>query len=450
MTSSSVRSIPALIDDAPLGALQIRVLALCVLIALLDGFDTQAIAFTGPAILAAFRLPAGALAPILTAGIVGMTIGAMTLGLVGDRIGRRPAIMIGLALFGTATLATSWAGDPRHILALRFVAGLGMGGCTPVLLALAAEYCPARLRGAVMTGVLLGLPAGAMLGGLLAARMLPVIGWSGIFVVGGAVPLAVLGLVALLLPESLFYLASRGDARAQQRVRATLSKIVTQPLPADARLSVPDEATAKAKASVAALFRGGYAGKTLAIWAIYLLNWIAWFMLLSWLPTVLKAAGLTAQQAPVGTVIVNAVFIVCAIPLSIVLPRVNTRNLLGAMFAFGIAIAIGLGYAGTNWALVFALVGAAGVGIGGQQIALNYLIVGAYPTALRATATGWAIGMGRAGAIAGSAVGGTFLSWGGPSGFFLALAVPLALAALAAFSLRVDRADAEVASAIPH
>ncbi|MCA8091750.1 MFS transporter [Burkholderia anthina] len=450
MTPSSVRSIPALIDDAPLGALQIRVLALCVLIALLDGFDTQAIAFTGPAILAAFRLPAGALAPILTAGIVGMTIGAMTLGLVGDRIGRRPAIMIGLALFGTATLATSWAGDPRHILALRFVAGLGMGGCTPVLLALAAEYCPARLRGAVMTGVLLGLPAGAMLGGLLAARMLPVIGWSGIFVVGGAVPLAVLGLVALLLPESLFYLASRGDARAQQQVRATLSKIVTQPLPADARLSVPDEATAKAKASVAALFRGGYAGKTLAIWAIYLLNWIAWFMLLSWLPTVLKAAGLTAQQAPVGTVIVNAVFIVCAIPLSIVLPRVNTRNLLGAMFAFGIATAIGLGYAGTNWALVFALVGAAGFGIGGQQIALNYLIVGAYPTALRATATGWAIGMGRAGAIAGSAVGGTFLSWGGPSGFFLALAVPLALAALAVFSLRVDRADAEVASAIPH
>ncbi|WP_175836709.1 MFS transporter [Burkholderia anthina] len=448
MTSSSARSIPALIDDAPLGALQIRVLALCVLIALLDGFDTQAIAFTGPAILAAFRLPAGALAPILTAGIVGMTIGAMTLGLVGDRIGRRPAIMIGLALFGTATLATSWAGDPRHILALRFVAGLGMGGCTPVLLALAAEYCPARLRGAVMTGVLLGLPAGAMLGGLLAARMLPVIGWSGIFVVGGAVPLAVLGLVVLLLPESLFYLASRGDAGAQQRVRATLSKIVAQPLPADVRLTVPDEATAKA--SVAALFRGGYAGKTLAIWAIYLLNWIAWFMLLSWLPTVLKAAGLTAQQAPVGTVIVNAVFIVCAIPLSIVLPRVNTRNLLGAMFAFGIAIAIGLGYAGTNWALVFALVGAAGFGIGGQQIALNYLIVGAYPTALRATATGWAIGMGRAGAIAGSAVGGTLLAWGGPSGFFLALAVPLAGAALAAFSLRVERTDADVASAISH
>ncbi|OXH85257.1 4-hydroxybenzoate transporter, partial [Burkholderia multivorans] len=96
------------------------------------------------------------------------------------------------------------------------------------------------------------------------------------------------------------------------------------------------------------------------------------------------------------------------------------------------AVALALGQAGTNWTLVFVLVGAAGFGIGGQQIALNYLIVGAYPTALRATATGWAIGMGRAGAIAGSAIGGTFLAWGGAPGFFTALAVPLAGAALAA------------------
>ncbi|PVX61177.1 MFS transporter [Paraburkholderia unamae] len=448
MTHPSVRSIPALIDRERLGAFQWRVLALCVLIALLDGFDTQAIAFTGPAILAAFKLPAGALAPILTAGIIGMTVGAMTLGLVGDRIGRRPAIMIGLAIFGCATLATAWATDPQLILVLRFIAGLGMGGCTPVLLALAAEYGPARQRGAIMTGVLLGLPAGAMLGGLLAARMLPVIGWQGIFVVGGGVPLAVLVLAAFLLPESLYFQASRGDARGQQYVHKTLSKIVTQPLPADARFTVPEEAVAKA--SVGALFREGYAGKTIAIWVVYLLNWVAWFMLLSWLPTVLKSAGLPAAQAPLGTVIVNAVFIVCAIPLSFVLPHMNTRNLLGAMFACGIVIALGLSYAGTNWALVFALAGAAGFGIGGQQIALNYLIVGAYPTALRATATGWAIGMGRAGAIAGSAIGGTFLAWGGASGFFLALAVPLAGAALAVFSLRLDPVRGDVALSSGH
>jgi AAHS family 4-hydroxybenzoate transporter-like MFS transporter len=448
MSTPSSWSIPTLIDQERLGAFQWRVLILCFMIALFDGFDTQAIAFTGPAILAAFDLQAGALAPILTAGIVGMTVGAMTLGLIGDRIGRRPAIMLGLALFGLSTLATAWATDTTHILVLRFIAGLGMGGCTPVLLALAAEYGPARLRGAIMTGVLLGLPAGAMLGGLLAARMLPVIGWEGIFVVGGLAPLALLAVTALILPESLYFKATRRDPDSQRYIARVLSMISSRKLGADARFTVPEESVAKA--SVKALFSGGHGGKTVAIWSVYLLNWVAWFMLLSWLPTVLKAAGLPAAQAPMGTVIVNAVFIVCAIPLSFLLPRVNTRRLLGAMFALGIAVAIGLSYAGDNWTLVFILVGAAGLGIGGQQIALNYLIVGAYPTALRATAAGWAIGMGRAGAIAGSAIGGSFLAWGGPSGFFLALAVPLAVAALAVLSIKLSHAPSDAALSAAH
>ena len=416
-------SIPGLIDQERMCAFQWRVLILCFLIALFDGFDTQAMAFTGPAILAAFKLQSTELAPILTTGIVGMTVGAMLLGPVGDRIGRRPAAMIGTAVFGIATLLTAGATATWHILVLRFIAGLGMGGCTPIVLALAAEYTPARLRGMVITGVLLGLPAGAMLGGLLASRMLPVIGWEGIFVVGGVAPLALLLALAVLLPESLQFKAMRGSAAGQDYVARILGRIVSRPLPAGARFSVPEEA--RARGSVKALFSAGYARKTLAIWTVYLLNWVAWFMLLSWLPTVLKTAGLPADQAPMGTFTVNLVFIICAIPLSYLMPRVPTRSLLIAMFALGIAVALGLGYAGTDWTLVFILVGAAGLGVGGQQLALNYLIIGAYPTALRATATGWSIGIGRAGAIIGSAIGGSFLAWLGPSGFFMVLAVPL-------------------------
>lgn len=448
MNSTYQWAIPSLIDKERLGGFQWRVLLICFVIALFDGFDTQAIAFTGPAILAAFNLPAGSLAPILTAGIVGMTIGAMTLGMVGDRIGRRPTIMLCLTIFGLATLTTAWAADTRSILVLRFFAGLGMGGCTPVLLALAAEYGPARLRGTIMTGVLLGLPAGAMLGGLLAAKMLPLIGWQGIFIVGGILPLAMLVLIVFMLPESLYYRAGKGDQPGQIYIARILSKIVSQPLPVDVRFTVPE--TAVERASVRALFADGNAGKTIAIWAIYLLNWVAWFMLLSWLPTVLKAAGLPAEQAPLGTVIVNAVFIICAIPLSFLLPRVDTRRLLAVMFVVGIAVALGLGLAGQNWSLVFVLVGIAGFGIGGQQIALNYLIVGSYPTALRATATGWAIGMGRAGAILGSAVGGSFLAWGGAQGYFMALAAPLILAGIAVLSLRLKRAEPGAAVLASH
>ncbi|SAK70871.1 major facilitator transporter [Caballeronia calidae] len=435
---STPLDIASLIDRERIRPFQWTIFLLCFATTLFDGFDTQAIAYTGPAIVAAFNLAPGDLAPILIAGTLGMTIGAMTLGLVGDRVGRRPALLGGVALFSIASLATAFASGTSQILVLRFIAGLGMGGCTPVLLALAAEYGPARHRGAIMTGVLLGLPAGAMLGGLLAARMMPVIGWEGVFVIGGAAPLALLVLLWFALPESLHFLVTRAG-NDQHAVRHVLARIVTWPLADDARFAVHEAA---ARASVAALFREGNARNTVAIWAVYFFNWIAWFMFLSWLPTVLKASGLPAAQAPLGTVVVNAVFIVCAIPLSIALPRISTRRLLIALLALGIAIAIGLAYAETSWGLVFTLAGAAGLGIGGQQIALNYLVVGAYPTTLRATATGWAIGMGRVGAIAGSAVGGTFLNMGGPGGFYLTLAVPLAAALLAVIAIRTNEPEA--------
>ncbi|WP_260854269.1 MFS transporter [Paraburkholderia sp. BCC1886] len=428
-------SISSLIDREPLRPYQWAIFLLCFATALFDGFDTQAIAYTGPAIVAAFGLKAGDLAPILIAGTLGMTIGAMTLGLVGDRVGRRPALLGGVAVFSIASLLTAFSTSTVQILSLRFLAGLGMGGCTPVLLALAAEYGCARHRGSIMTGVLLGLPAGAMLGGLLAARMMPAIGWQGVFIVGGGAPLLLLVVLYFALPESLQYLVNRGGSANASRVHRTLRRILSVPLAADTRFQLPESA---ARASVAALFKHGNARNTIAIWAVYLCNWVAWFMFLSWLPTVLKAAGLPAAQAPMGTVIVNAVFIVCAIPLSVLLPRVSTRKLLIVLLGLGIAISIGLSYAGTSWGLVFVLAGAAGLGIGGQQIALNYLVVGAYPTALRATATGWAIGMGRVGAIAGSAVGGTVLGFGGPGGFYLALAVPLAAALLAVMAIRIN------------
>lgn len=435
---STPLDIASLIDRERIRPFQWTIFLLCFATTLFDGFDTQAIAYTGPAIVAVFNLAPGDLAPILIAGTLGMTIGAMTLGLVGDRVGRRPALLGGVALFSIASLATAFASGTSQILVLRFIAGLGMGGCTPVLLALAAEYGPARHRGAIMTGVLLGLPAGAMLGGLLAARMMPVIGWEGVFVIGGAAPLALLVLLWFALPESLHFLVTCAG-NDQHAVRHVLARIVTWPLADDARFAVHEAA---ARASVAALFREGNARNTVAIWAVYFFNWIAWFMFLSWLPTVLKASGLPAAQAPLGTVVVNAVFIVCAIPLSIALPRISTRRLLIALLALGIAIAIGLAYAETSWGLVFTLAGAAGLGIGGQQIALNYLVVGAYPTTLRATATGWAIGMGRVGAIAGSAVGGTFLNMGGPGGFYLTLAVPLAAALLAVIAIRTNEPEA--------
>ena len=417
--------------DARISPFQWRVIILCFLIALFDGFDTQAVAFTGPAIIEAFGLEAKALAPVLTAGIIGMTVGAMLLGMLGDKLGRHKTLMVCIALFASSTLLTAFATHLNHIFILRVIAGLGMGGATPVLLSLAAEYAPKRHKGLVTTGILLALPAGAMLGGILAAKILPLWGWQSIYILGGVLPLILLVAVYFMLPESLEYLSQRHTVSNQKQIEHILGKITGKTVHINAsQFTQADSSQAVASAKLSTLFQHGLARTTIGVWGTYFFNWIAWFMLLSWLPTILKQAGLNPADAPYASVTVNAAFIVFAIPLAYYLPKLKINKILYFMFACGIAIAVGLGLVISNqqWGVVFALIALAGFGIGGQQLVLNYLVVASYPAQVRATATGWAIGMGRFGAIIGSAIGGLVLAQFGVNGYFFALAIPLVLA----------------------
>lgn len=432
-------TIQELIDAEPIGWRQWKVFALCFLVAALDGFDTQCIAYTGPAIARAFGMTPADMGYIFISGTLGMALGAMLLGTLGDRIGRRMAIIGAMLLFGLFSLAIAFAGAPWQIVVLRFLTGLGMGGATPVLLALAAEYSPARIRGAVLTGVLLGLPGGAVLGGLLASGWMPLIGWQGIYLVGGALPLALALLCLVLLPESPQFLVARGRDGDAEKSRRQVQRLLGRPLPERTSFAVQSKGE---RGSVRSLLVPAYRTATLAVWTTYLFNWIAWFMLLLWLPTVLTASGLPAERAAMGTVVVNTAFILFAIPLSFILPKMDARRILLAMFVLGIALCVGLAASGENWTLVFILIAMAGFGIGGQQIALNYLVSGIYPTELRATGTGWAIGIGRSGAIIGSAAGGWLLQVGGPSGYYLALALPLVVAALAVAIIQPRHAPA--------
>ena len=420
---------------------QWRVILLCFLIALFDGFDTQAVAFTAPALLDHFKLEAGALAPILTAGIVGMTIGAMLLGIVGDRLGRRKTLLICVAIFSISTLLTAFVQHIDQIFVLRIIAGLGMGGATPVLLALAAEYSPEKYKGTVTTCVLLALPAGAMLGGLLAAKILPIVGWQGIYLIGGILPLMLLGLLFFKLPESLQYLAQNKHVDSKHQIEKILSQISAQKISISEHDLGHQQPQHIQKAKLSVLFQNGLARTTIGVWGVYFWNWIAWFMLLSWLPTIVKQAGLAPEQAPYASVTVNAAFILFALPLAYFLPKLSTAKILVFMLLVGLAVVAGLGLVieSQQWGYIFMLIALAGFGIGGQQLALNYLVVAAYPTHIRATATGWAIGMGRMGAIIGSAIGGIVLSHFGVVGYFYALGIPLIVALICVFLIQYQR-----------
>lgn len=437
-TNTTVR-VQSVIDSTPMNIQRWAIVAICFIVALLDGFDTQSIAFIGTSIAEEFGMQATQMTWVITASTIGMTVGAMALGSLGDRIGRKRTVILALSIFGIFSLAASFATAPWQIVVLRFLIGLGMGGATPSLLALTAEYAPVRSRGIAMTAVLLGLPGGALLGGVVAAAWLPLLGWRGMFLLGGLLPVVMMFFMAFA-PESAGYLAGKGTPEAQDRARQLLRRITGSDLPTDVVLEAePHEATS---GSAAALLAPKYRSVTLAIWAVYLANWIAWFLLLQWMPTALNILGLSKATAATGTIVVNGSFLIFAIPMSILLPRIQARKLLLFMFGCGIVISLGLGFAGTNWALVFTLIGLAGFGIGGQQLVLNYLIANTYPTQLRGTATGFGIGIGRLGAIVGSALGGVLLSNLGTSGYFSFLAVPLVVAALATLLIRPGRTAA--------
>jgi AAHS family 4-hydroxybenzoate transporter-like MFS transporter len=426
--SRSKLDLATVIEQAPFGVRRWTVIGLCFVIALLDGFDTQSIAFIGSSIKADFGLSTAMMTWVITASTIGMCLGAVTLGSLGDRIGRRPTIMLALSIFGIGSILGSLAQSPEQIIALRLLIGIGMGGATPAILALTAEYSSRERRGTFMTLVLLGLPGGALIGGLVAAAWLPIVGWRGVFLIGGILPLLLVAVCVFALPESPSLLVAKGTESAQAKVRDLMRRYFG--LAADDQTDYVTTEVKIDRGSVAELFSARYRAVTIAVFSVYFLNWIAWFLLLLWMPTALSTLGLSASSAAMGTVTVNGAFILFALPLSILLPRINARNLLLVMFGSGIMIAVGLGLAGSNFTIVFILVGLAGFGIGGQQLALNYLIANAYPTQLRSTATGWGIGIGRLGTIIGSALGGVLLSSLGVAGYFMVLAVPLALAGL--------------------
>ncbi|MGH3638233.1 MAG: MFS transporter, partial [Mycobacterium sp.] len=364
--SRSKVDLATVIEQAPFGARRWTVIGLCFVIALLDGFDTQSIAFIGSSIKADFGLSTAMMTWVITASTIGMCLGAVTLGSLGDRIGRRPTIMLALSIFGVGSVLGSLAQSPEQIIALRLLIGIGMGGATPAILALTAEYSSRERRGTFMTLVLLGLPGGALIGGLVAAAWLPIVGWRGVFLIGGILPLLLVAVCVFALPESPSLLVAKGTESAQAKVRDLMRRYFG--LAADDQTDYVTTEVRIARGSVAELFSARYRAVTIAVFSVYFLNWIAWFLLLLWMPTALSTLGLSASSAAMGTVTVNGAFILFALPLSILLPRINARNLLLVMFGSGILIAVGLGLAGSNFTIVFILVGLAGFGIGGQQL----------------------------------------------------------------------------------
>src|ERR1051325_5811572 len=204
-----VVNVAGVIDSSGISRLQIRVFVLCALVALLDGFDAQAIAFVATALAVKFNVPIAAFGTIFGAGTVGLALGALILPPFADVFGRKYQIILATLIFGVFSFATVWTNSLGTLAVLRFLTGIGVGAAVPNLVPLAAEYAPERMRAQLITIVTASWPLGAVLGGLVSAKLIPVYGWEAVFYLGGVLPLVLVPLLAFLLPESIRFMASR-------------------------------------------------------------------------------------------------------------------------------------------------------------------------------------------------------------------------------------------------
>ncbi len=410
--------------------LQYVVIGLCVLLNMLDGMDVLVIAFAAPALAAEWSIAPQALGVVFAAGTFGMVTGAMLLAPVADRIGRRRLILASIALIGVGVTLTAAAATVDTLLLLRFASGVGIGALLASTATIAAEYAPDRKRNFIVGFVLSGYTIGAFLSGLVAARIIPEHGWQAMFVVAGLLTLATLPLAWWLLPESPDFLARVRPQGALERINAILRRMSLPPL-----AGLPEVDDVESAASVAALLHPARRASTLLLWVAFFMAFGTLYFLLSWIPKLAAETGLPLDVAIYAGAVFNlgAFFGICLQGwLSLTLGL--TRTIAGFMGLAALLMAI-FGLVTEPW-LVLTLFGLIGFTVQGGFVGLYAVAARLYPAELRNTGIGWAIGLGRFGAVVGPLAGGLLISLGlGMAENFTVFAVPMVAAA--AFTLLI-------------
>ena len=424
--------ISEVIDKSKVSAFQIGVFVLCSLCLIMDGFDVQALGYLAPAIIKDWHLAPSLMGPVLSAALVGILVGSLLFSMLADRFGRRPVLVIATLFFSLITLWTGFAGSVSELRLARFVAGVGLGGIMPNAMALVGEYMPRRWRVLMMIVVSNGFNVGAIIAGLTSAWMIPKFGWRAVFYFGATLPFIIGLLMLALLPESLQFLALRGNNPS--KLKKWLARINPEATASDAKYIVREE-KGQGVPLVHLFYEGRAVGTTL-LWIINFMNLLNLYFLASWLPTVVSASYSIQSAALVGTTLqiggTAGTFL-----FAWLIGRVGFVPVLGTAFTIAcLSIAL-IGQPAISLAVLFLVVFIAGFCVVGGQGAVNALAATYYPTRLRSTGMGSGLGIGRLGGIVGPLVAGALIGSGwAPRELFYAAAVPAAVSSMTMFSLR--------------
>jgi AAHS family 4-hydroxybenzoate transporter-like MFS transporter len=421
-----------LLNERGLSSFQIRVLIWSILIALIDGYDIGAVGFAAPHLVASWGIERSALGPVLSASNIGVLFGSAMFGWVGDRYGRKAALISANLLFGVLTFAAAYSTDLTQLFWLRLFAGFGIGGVIPNVVAINAESAPRNLRATLAIIAAGCVPMGGAFAGFVSAALVAQHGWPILFKIGGIVPIAIALAAIIGLPESIKYMAlHENQRRRMQHLIATIRPDLR--VPANARFVIEDEKQSPASNPLY-LFRNGLWLITPLAWLLFALNLMGYFFLASWTPTLLTAAKLPAATAALAGAALQVGGTVGALTLCWWLQR-HRFFAISIMFVLAVPVVGSIGYAGlTSEAALLTATFFAGFLVLGIQIGIN--VVGAliYPTSLRANGSGWQLGIGRFGSIAGPLAGALFVGLSVEK-LYMWSALPFAVGAIVCFAI---------------
>ena len=433
MQSGMLSAAETALENQRLGPLQIRVAALCMLVQICDGYDINSIGVAVPQLTQAWNLSGPAFTTAFLWSSIGILMGALSSGPIGDHLGRKPLLLASLTIFGLASLLTAFAGSLLTMSVWRFFTGLGIGGAMPGSATLTGDYAPRRLRATMIMVTFTGAPLGGFLAGQIAGLLLPSFGWPGIFVVGGIVPLAMVAALAFWLPESPPVLARKGKLSPRQA--ALLQRLDFPPVQPTGALDLASGNP------IAMLFGRGYALQTVLLWIIFFCSLMNLFLFAYWLPQVLHLTGMSPAEAARASSFRDLGGMFAVLYLGLLIDRHGPERSLALHYAAGIVFIGTIALFAMPYALLVGAIFFAGMTIIGSQTGANASAGKLYPARMRTSGIGWALGIGRLGGIAAPVLGGYLLSMGLPPREIFLCACGFALIAAISSALLVFRGE---------
>ncbi|MCW3848615.1 MFS transporter [Sphingomonas sp. LB-2] len=437
----------AILDAEPMSRAQWATVAVMVGLNALDGFDVLSISFASPGIAKAWGIDRAALGLVLSMELIGMALGSLTLGGVADRVGRRATILMCLVVMAAGMTGAATAANVEILSGWRLLTGLGIGGMLAATNAAVAEAANARHRSLCVVLMAAGYPVGTIVGGSIAAVLLGHYGWQSVFAFGAIATALFIPLVLLAAPESISFLMHRRPKNALERINRLLARMGHAPAE-----TLPDVATAQRSVPVAALFSSAHARTTIVLTAAYLAHIMTFYFILKWIPKIVVDMGYAPSAAAGVLVAASAGGATGSLLLGLLTARVRLLALTVVAMVASVALVTLFGRGGSDLAsLSNMLLGieisklaslsmvaaAAGFATNAGVVGLYALLARGFPTGLRATATGFVIGVGRGGSALAPALAGLLFA----AGYSLSLVAILmslgsAVAAIALLALR--------------